>query len=169
MAGAASSARSAGQGVARRWYSMPAPSPAGADLCIPDIQKNISPLPTQSKDLVFTRGDLLMEQDNHDVVIFFARPEVMCGLFTLANFEQDDPNGVICPWGPGAVPSCTTRGSNGRRKIPGLCCACSTPLLVSVFRFIPDDGFSDEKICPGYRVYDRKFPDSQKPERSKKR
>lgn len=64
-------------------------------------QKNISPLPTQGKDLVFTRWDLLTERDNPEVVIFFARPEVMCGLFTLANFEQNDPNGVMCPMGSG--------------------------------------------------------------------
>ena len=34
-------------------------------------------------------------------MIFFARPEVMSGLFTLANFDQSDPNGVICPMGAG--------------------------------------------------------------------
>jgi hypothetical protein len=26
---------------------------------------------------------------------------VLCGLFTLANFDQNDPNGVICPFGAG--------------------------------------------------------------------
>ena len=44
---------------------------------------------------------MLTETDNPDVVIFFARPEVMSGLFTLANFDQTDPNGVICPMGAG--------------------------------------------------------------------
>jgi hypothetical protein len=34
-------------------------------------------------------------------VIFFARAEVLSGLFTLANFDQSDPNGVICPMGAG--------------------------------------------------------------------
>lgn len=28
------------------------------------------------------------------MVIFFARPEVMCDLVTLANFKQDDPTGA---------------------------------------------------------------------------
>jgi hypothetical protein len=32
-------------------------------------------------------------------VIFFARPEVLSGLFTLANYDRSDPNGVICPMG----------------------------------------------------------------------
>ena len=40
-------------------------------------------------------------EDNPDVVIFFARPEVLSALFTLANFDQADPNGVICPFGSG--------------------------------------------------------------------
>ena len=44
---------------------------------------------------------MLTETDNPDVVIFFAHPEVMSGLFTLANFDQTDPNGVICPMGAG--------------------------------------------------------------------
>ena len=35
------------------------------------------------------------------MVIFFARPEVLSALFTLANFDQADPNGVICPFGSG--------------------------------------------------------------------
>ena len=64
-------------------------------------QKNISPLPSQGKDIVFTRWDQLAEDDNPEVVIFFARPEVISGLFTLANFDQSDPNGVICPMGAG--------------------------------------------------------------------
>jgi hypothetical protein len=34
-------------------------------------------------------------------VIFFARPEVLAGVFTLANFDQADPHGVICPFSSG--------------------------------------------------------------------
>ena len=41
-------------------------------------------------------------EDNPDAVIFYARPEVLSGFFTLANFDQADPNGgVICPFGSG--------------------------------------------------------------------
>ena len=64
-------------------------------------EKNLIPLPSKEKDIVFTRWDQLTEQDNPEVVIFFAHPEVICGLFTLANFDQEDPNGVICPMGSG--------------------------------------------------------------------
>ena len=35
------------------------------------------------------------------MVIFFARPEVLSALFTLANFDQADPKGVICPFSSG--------------------------------------------------------------------
>ena len=64
-------------------------------------EKTIPAFPSQGKDLVLTRWDQLTEADNPDAVIFFARPEVMSGLFTLANFDQSDPNGVICPMGAG--------------------------------------------------------------------
>lgn len=55
----------------------------------------------KGKNLLFTRWDQLTESDNPAVIIFFARPEVMSGLFTLANFDRADPNGVICPMGAG--------------------------------------------------------------------
>jgi hypothetical protein len=64
-------------------------------------QKTIGFLPTQGKDLLLTRWDQLAEDDMPEVVIFFARPEVLSGLFTLANYDQADPNGVICPMGAG--------------------------------------------------------------------
>jgi hypothetical protein len=58
-------------------------------------------LPTEGKYYTFKRWDNLTEADNPEVVIFFARPEVLSALFTLANFDQADPNGVICPFGSG--------------------------------------------------------------------
>jgi hypothetical protein len=39
--------------------------------------------------------------DNPEVAIFFARPEVLSGLFTLANFDSAEPNGVICLFSSG--------------------------------------------------------------------
>lgn len=59
-------------------------------------------IPAEGKCYTFKRWDQLTEDDHPDVVIFFARPEVLSGLFTLANFDQTDPNGgVICPFGAG--------------------------------------------------------------------
>jgi hypothetical protein len=59
-------------------------------------------IPAEGKCYIFKRWDQLNEEDSPEVVIFFARAEVLSGLFTLANFDQTDPNGgVICPFGAG--------------------------------------------------------------------
>lgn len=47
--------------------------------------------------IVFKRWDRLDEEDNPEVVVFFARPDVLSGLFTLVNFDEAEPNGVISP------------------------------------------------------------------------
>jgi hypothetical protein len=51
--------------------------------------------------IVFKRFDALEEPDNPDAAIFFAAPDVLAGLFTLANFDQTEPNGVFCPFSAG--------------------------------------------------------------------
>jgi uncharacterized protein (DUF169 family) len=66
-----------------------------------ETQKLQETLPTKGKNIIFKRWDNLEESDNPDAVIFFAKGEVLSGLFTLANFDQVDPNGVIAPFGAG--------------------------------------------------------------------
>ena len=51
--------------------------------------------------IVFKRWDSLNESDEPDVVIFFACPDVLSGLYSLANFEETEPNGVFTPWASG--------------------------------------------------------------------
>jgi hypothetical protein len=34
-------------------------------------------------------------------VVFFARPDVLSGLYTLANYDVADPDGVVVPMGSG--------------------------------------------------------------------
>ena len=51
--------------------------------------------------IVFKRWDSLNESDEPDVVIFFACPDILSGLFTLANFDETEPNDVFTPWGSG--------------------------------------------------------------------
>ena len=51
--------------------------------------------------MVFKRWDNLTQEDDPEVVIFFAEPDVMSGLFTLANYDQPQPEGVIAPMGSG--------------------------------------------------------------------
>ncbi len=53
------------------------------------------------KFIVFKRWDKLEESDQPEVVIFFARPDVLSGLFTLAGFDMADPNGVFTPFSAG--------------------------------------------------------------------
>ena len=59
-------------------------------------------IPAAGRCYIFRRWDQLTAEDSPEVAIFFARPEVLSGLFTLANFDQADPyGGVICPFGSG--------------------------------------------------------------------
>ena len=58
-------------------------------------------LPAGGRKYLFRRWDTLSDADCPDVVVFFARGEVLSGLFTLANFERPDPCGVTCPFGSG--------------------------------------------------------------------
>ena len=51
--------------------------------------------------IVFKRWDSLEESDNPDVVVFYARPDVLSGLFTLANYDEAEQNGVIAPFSAG--------------------------------------------------------------------
>jgi uncharacterized protein (DUF169 family) len=51
--------------------------------------------------ITFKRWDNLNEEDEPDVVIFFAQPDVLSGLFTLANFDESRPEGVFAPMGSG--------------------------------------------------------------------
>jgi hypothetical protein len=52
---------------------------------------------------VFKRWDHFEESDYPDVVIFFARPDVLSGLFTLATFDETDRNAVVSPFGAGCA------------------------------------------------------------------
>jgi len=53
------------------------------------------------RSILFKRWDQLDEEDDPAVAIFFAPPDVLSGLFTLANFDEVDPQAVIAPFGSG--------------------------------------------------------------------
>jgi len=55
------------------------------------------------KYLVFKRLDQLAESEKPLAAIFFAAPDVLSGLFTLANYDRPDPHGVIAPMGAGCA------------------------------------------------------------------
>lgn len=72
----------------------------------PDIaQKAIDQVPWKPAPalyLVFKRWDKLTAEDNPEAVIFFAEPDVLSGLFTLAGYDEPDMHGaVISPFSSG--------------------------------------------------------------------
>ena len=52
---------------------------------------------------VFKRWDMLEETDQPEIVIFFAAPDVLAGLFTLSGFDETNPDAVIAPFGAGCA------------------------------------------------------------------
>ncbi len=59
------------------------------------------PFQAPARWLVFKRWDRLGAADRPFAVIFFAPPDVLSGLFALANYDRADPHGVITPMGSG--------------------------------------------------------------------
>lgn len=63
--------------------------------------ENQPPFEAPARFVVFKRWDHLDPKDEPAVVIFFARPDTLSGLFTLANFDEVEPQAVIAPFGAG--------------------------------------------------------------------
>lgn len=55
----------------------------------------------QAEYIIFKRWDKFEEADNPDVIVFLGTPDVLSGLFTLANFDEVEPNGVFAPFSAG--------------------------------------------------------------------
>lgn len=69
---------------------------------VDEMDRKAEYLSAEGRHYIFKRWDLLAENEDPEVIIFFAGPEEISGLFTLANFDQSDPNGgVIAPFGSG--------------------------------------------------------------------
>lgn len=73
----------------------------------PDLVKEFDrrspPFEAPARHIVFRRWDRLEKRDEPAVVVFFAPPDVLSGLFTLANFDEADLNGVYCPFCAGCA------------------------------------------------------------------
>jgi len=54
-----------------------------------------------AKYVVFKRWDKFDEDDNPDVIIFYATADVLCGLYNLINYDATDYIEMIAPWGSG--------------------------------------------------------------------
>ncbi|HUU27939.1 MAG TPA: DUF169 domain-containing protein [archaeon] len=68
---------------------------------VKEVVKSLPRFKAPGRFIVFKRWDLLEEADNPEVVIFFAQPDVLSGLFTLTNFDEVSPNGVFAPFAAG--------------------------------------------------------------------
>ncbi len=66
-----------------------------------EYEKRVPDFDAPSRYAVFKRFDRLADGDDPAVVIFFAPPDVLSGLFTLANYAEAELDGVICPFGAG--------------------------------------------------------------------
>lgn len=70
------------------------------------VKKGLKYWPTfkaPARFIVFKRWDNLEKSDSPEVVIFSAQPDVLAGLFTLANFDEAEPNGVFAPFCAGCA------------------------------------------------------------------
>jgi len=89
--------------------------------------------------IVFKRWDSLNESDEPDVVIFFACPDVLSGLHSLANFDETEPNVVFTPMASGCISIVTypflEKDSVRPRAVIGM-------FDISPRRFIPENTLS---------------------------
>jgi len=65
------------------------------------MEKHVPAFEAPGKYIVFKRWDRLEAPDTPEVVICFAEPDVLSGLFTLASFDEAEQNTVIAPFGSG--------------------------------------------------------------------
>ena len=70
---------------------------------VQEIFKNWPSFKAPAPFVTFKRWDNLEAEDEPEVVIFFARNDVLSGLFTLVNYDQSNPEGVIAPMGSGCA------------------------------------------------------------------
>ena len=65
------------------------------------MTKHAAPMKAPAGYIVFKRWDKLDKNDNPEVVIFYATPDVLSGLYTLAVFDEIEQDAVIAPFGSG--------------------------------------------------------------------
>jgi uncharacterized protein (DUF169 family) len=66
-----------------------------------EVMRTMPAFSAPSDWIVFKRWDHLVAADRPDVVIFYAKPDVLAGLFTLANFDEAGGGVVVAPFGSG--------------------------------------------------------------------
>jgi uncharacterized protein (DUF169 family) len=65
------------------------------------MTKHVPAMKAPARYIIFKRWDNLDASDSPDVVIFYAEPDVLSGLFTLASYDEAEQNMIIAPFGSG--------------------------------------------------------------------
>jgi len=86
--------------IARQYFAATQPRKAPARYCL------------------FKTLDKLSAAEEPEVVIFFASPDLLSGLFTLTNYAAERPDGVRLPFSSGCGAILTHEGG-GEKKSPG--------------------------------------------------
>ena len=68
-----------------------------------ELMKQAPDFEAPAKYIIFKRWDMLDEADDPAVAVFFATPDVLSGLFTLAGFEESDRESVVAPFCSGCA------------------------------------------------------------------
>ncbi len=66
-----------------------------------ELMANAPKLKAPAKWLIAKPFEKLDAEDNPEIILFFATPDVLAGLFTLANFDRSDLYGVKVPFSAG--------------------------------------------------------------------
>jgi uncharacterized protein (DUF169 family) len=68
---------------------------------VAEMMTQVPRLKAPASSIIFKRWDQLDDADDPLAVVFFATPDVVAGLFTLANYDLAEPYGVVAPFGAG--------------------------------------------------------------------
>ena len=82
-----------------------------------EYMKRRSEFIAPKKYIVFKRWDQLNKQDDPAVVIFFAKPDVLAGLITLANFDEVEQS-IKAPFGSGCMSIISFPYAETKKEMP---------------------------------------------------
>ena len=85
---------------------------------VEEFLKGLPDFTAPARFLVFKRWDLLEEGEEPEAVIFMAPPDVLSGLFTLANFDEAALEAVIAPFAAGCGSIVRHPVMEGRKERP---------------------------------------------------
>jgi len=140
-----------------------------------EIIKNWPEFEAPDPYLIFKRWDRLEAEDEPEVVIFFSEPDVLAGLFTLANFDEAHPEAVRAPMGSGCSSIITypylEKSSERPRSILGLFDPSARPYVgqnelsfavpMKKFRRMIDNMEESFLITPTWRKIKKRIKEGQ--------